>query len=960
MFSELFSIIKDTAKKVLTSRVFVLSVVFIAMFAVLIYRLFDLQIIQGESYLEKYIESSETTVSTPSTRGNIYDRNGYLIAYNELAYCVTVGDSGVYANGYEKNLMLIDLIEILLKHGETIETSLSLGIDANGNIVYTTTSDSSRRAFLRDVLGIKTDELDKPDKNGNIPANYSAEYVFELLKERYGIGFYDSSEKETYEISDDMALKVLNIRYAMSLNAYQKFITTTVSTNVSDETIADILEHSDTIQDVNVEEKTIRKYNDADAFAHIIGYTGVASTDQLEELLKEDDSYELNDVVGKSGIEESMELTLSGTKGSKTMILNNVGRILGVKEEISPVAGDNVYLSIDRDLQVGIYNLIEQELAGILCSKIVNKGFEVADVEVMGEAAKLEIPVKMAYFQLINNNVLSIKKFSDENASENQKQMYNNFIARQAEVLVQVEEQLRTDAPVSYEFCDDAMQDYEDCIYDILEEKGFFLDENIDTSDAVYTAWSNGTTSLKEFLSHAVVNKWIDTSSIIPESKYSSADDAYNQLVQYIMDELRSDTAFSKLVYKYLVYEGTISGKQLCIALYEQGVFEYDEAVVNQLSASDEDGVYDFFMSKVSSLEITPAMLALDPCSASCVVTNVQTGEVLALVTYPGYDINKLSGTIDADYYTGLTNDLSSPLLNRATQVKTAPGSIFKVLSSIMGLNEGVISSGELIDDTGTYTNLGLNLRCWLTTGHGNLNVVSALQNSCNYFFSEVGYRVSMQNGVYNGTLGLSVIEKYSKMFGLGSKSGVEITETSPHITTENPIPSSIGQGSHAYANVQISRYLTAIANSGTLYKYTLLNKITDTSGSVVEAITPEVESNIELSDGIWNSVHTGMRAVITDSTVTSFFSNCTATVAGKTGTAEEDKNRANHATFIGYAPYENPEVGVTVSIPYGYGSGNSSELAAQVFEYYFGNITLDSILNGSAAQITTGTTVGD
>ena len=144
MFSELFSIIKDTAKKVFTSRVFVLSVVFIAMFSVLIYRLFDLQIIKGEGYLEQYIDSSETTVSTPSTRGNIYDRNGYLIAYNELAYCVTVGDTGVYANGYEKNLMLIDLINILLKHEETIETSLSLGIDVNGNIVYTSSSDYAR------------------------------------------------------------------------------------------------------------------------------------------------------------------------------------------------------------------------------------------------------------------------------------------------------------------------------------------------------------------------------------------------------------------------------------------------------------------------------------------------------------------------------------------------------------------------------------------------------------------------------------------------------------------------------------------------------------------------------------------------------------------------------------------------------------------------------------------------
>ncbi len=960
LFSELFAIAKYTIKKIVTSRLFVLSVAFLLMFSTLVYRLFDLQIIQGESYLEDYIDSSETMVSTASTRGNIYDRNGHLIAYNKLAYCVTVGDTGIYSNGYKKNLMLVDLINILLKHGETIETTLSIGIDNNGDFIYTTSSDYARKAFLRDILGISINKLEEPDEDGNIPAEYTAEKVFNILKERYGIGFYNSLEEETYEISDDMALKVMNIRYGMSLNAYQKFITTKVASNVKDETIADIMEHSDEIRDVNVEEETIRVYNDPEAFAHIVGYTGTVSSEQLQELLKTDNSYRLNDIVGKSGIEESMELTLSGEKGSKTLILDNVGRILGVKNEVNPVAGNNVYLSIDRDLQVGVYNLIEQELAGILCSKIVNKGFEVADVDVVGEAAKLEIPVKMAYFQLVNNNVLSIKEFSDNNTSEIQKQIYSEFSIRQSQVLAEVEEQLRTPTPVIYKDCDDDMRDYTDCIYNILDSNGFFIDDNINTSDDAYIAWHNGTTSLKDYLVYAITNKWINTADIIKDSKYSSAEEAYDSLVKYIISEISTNTEFSKLVYKYLIYEGRITGRQLCLSLYEQGVFEYDEEAVNILLNANENQVYDYFMSKVSSIEITPAMLALDPCSASCVVTDVNTGELLALVTYPGYDVNKLSGTIDADYYTSLTNNLSSPLLNRATQVKTAPGSIFKVITSIMGLNEGIISPGELINDTGVYTNLGLNLRCWDVSGHGEINVVSALQHSCNYFYSEVGYRASMINGEYHASQGLNLIANYSNLFGLGNKSGIEISETTPHITTENPIPSSIGQGSHAYANVQISRYLTAVANRGNLYKYTLLNKITSVDGEVLETVTPQVESTVDISNSIWDSIHTGMRAVITDSTVTSFFSNCSAAVAGKTGTAEENKDRANHATFIGYAPFESPEVGVTVSIPYGYGSGNSSELAGQVFEYYFGNITLEDILNRNAMDVTTNVTVGD
>jgi len=381
-------------------------------------------------------------------------------------------------------------------------------------------------------------------------------------------------------------------------------------------------------------------------------------------------------------------------------------------------------------------------------------------------------------------------------------------------------------------------------------------------------------------------------------------------------------------------------------------VIKYDQAAYEGL----ENGsltAYKFFLSKVESLELTPAMLALDPCSASCVVSDVNTGEVLALVTYPGYDINRLSGSIDADYYQELSVDMSFPFLNRATQVETAPGSIFKVLSSIIGLDTNMITATELIDDTGTYTNMGVNLRCWNIYGHGKLDVVNAIMASCNYFFCEIGYRLSTQTGVYDAKAGLDIITKYAKMFGLGDKSGVEIAESAPYITTTNPIPSCIGQGSHNYANIHLSRYLTALANSGTLYKYSLINKISDVNGNIVSSYKPTVESQVELTDDyIWKTIQKGMREVILRNTGTQF-SNVSVAVAGKTGTAEEQEGRANHATFIGYAPYDAPEVGVTVAIPNGYGSANASSVGADVFRFYYGDITLEEILAASAKDAT-------
>src|SRR5699024_2772212 len=137
---------------------------------------------------------------------------------------------------------------------------------------------------------------------------------------------------------------------------------------------------------------------------------------------------------------------------------------------------------------------------------------------------------------------------------------------------------------------------------------------------------------------------------------------------------LETDTDFSKLLYKYMLQEDKISGTELCTVLYEQGVLSKDDGMYESL-VSGATSSYDFMITKISNLEITPGQLALDPCSASCVVTDVNTGEVLACVTYPGYDNNRLANQMDQEYYAKLNTDLTSPLFNKATQQRTAPGS---------------------------------------------------------------------------------------------------------------------------------------------------------------------------------------------------------------------------------------------------------------------------------------------
>lgn len=167
MLKDFFHKLYDFLKRVLSSRIFALALVFTGMFLVLAAKLFDLQIVNGESYLEDYVQMIEKTVTTPGTRGNIYDRNGNLLAYNELAYAVTVQDTGDYPKSAGMNAMLLKLIQILNKHGYQAQGKLEIAINDDGEIVYTSSSEAARKRFLRDFYGRKSvDELD--DDQGKI------------------------------------------------------------------------------------------------------------------------------------------------------------------------------------------------------------------------------------------------------------------------------------------------------------------------------------------------------------------------------------------------------------------------------------------------------------------------------------------------------------------------------------------------------------------------------------------------------------------------------------------------------------------------------------------------------------------------------------------------------------------------------------------------------------------------
>ena len=258
------------------------------------------------------------------------------------------------------------------------------------------------------------------------------------------------------------------------------------------------------------------------------------------------------------------------------------------------------------------------------------------------------------------------------------------------------------------------MQAYMQYIYTYLSSStvGIIMRSEIDSNSPEAIAWRNGSISLRDFLYAGIANSWIDTTKLEISSKYSNADDSFQAIVDYIMENLVDDTQFAKKIYRYLVNQDVVTGRELCLALYAQEVLPYDEQQIALLNANGDNYAFTFMIEKISNLEITPAQLALDPSTAGCTVTDVNTGEVLALVTYPSYDNNMLSGTVDAAYYSKLNNDLSLPLYNNATQVLKAPGSTFKPITAIAALEEGTVKASDTYVCTGEYDEVFPHIKC--------------------------------------------------------------------------------------------------------------------------------------------------------------------------------------------------------------------------------------------------------
>lgn len=342
---------------------------------------------------------------------------------------------------------------------------------------------------------------------------------------------------------------------------------------------------------------------------------------------------------------------------------------------------------------------------------------------------------------------------------------------------------------------------------------------------------------------------------------------------------------------------------------------------------------------------------------AAAVVVNVNTGEPLAMASWPSYDVSSV-----IDNYAKLLEEPNAPLFNRALMGAYAPGSTFKPCTAIASLTQKIINTEDKVDCLGVYTRYaaeGYSPECWIWQQgytHPEETVTTAIRDSCNYFF----YTVSNE-------LGIDDMGEFAHNFGLGVSTGIELVETvgnmsnrdnhSDYTGTEwrigDTLQAGIGQSDSIFTPLQLAEYCACVANSGTRYGASILKAIRtyDYAEKLYER-EPKVMSTVETADYNWEAVHAGMELVINDPINLQNYENfidCAWHIAGKTGTAQKGENITNDAIFICYGPYKDPEVAVAVVVERGSSGASIGHIARQILDAY---INIQGYSDSSEAEM--------
>jgi len=661
---------KKEIRGFLLDRTFFIMLIIGSMFLVVIYHFYQIQIISHEVYAAKVIDNVRREVEIKAPRGLIYDRYGKPLVQNKAVNVICFDPEIKFAKEIDSNQILLNVAGLLEKEGCSYIDNMP--ISKNPPFVYTA-HETQVQQFITNYVPYNNNEHKLE------LYKLSAEKLMEYLASEQVYNLAD-----TFSESDKR--KILAMRLQISQTQYQKYKKVTIAEDVNMKVVAAIEENQDDYPAITAEVDSQRYYIYGKALGNLIGYMRKITESQYETL--QEKGYDVHDIIGQVGIEGEFESTLRGIDGSQLIEVDNVGRTVSIHplKTKEAIPGNDLYLSIDVDFQVKVYNALEKRLSEGIIGRLkgVDKTIPLTGREVIVSMAK--------------NNQIDLRQMSEAANGSQQAKLYHKIVSYYSQNCVAQEE----------------------------------LDEEWDKKQPMYL-------DLKE------------------------------PFVQMIEEEVSS-----------------ISDTELLLVFGEQGTVAFNEVEMQSI----REGDYELNSLLIQLLEegrIKPDQMDITPCSGTAVVVDSNNGQTLALVSYPSYDSNDFTQNFNKIYtklHDGIDN--RSIEFNRALKTVKAPGSTFKMITGIAGLEEEVIGKNEMVYDSGQFTKAGdPPLKCWIYTntghGHGNEDMIGALEVSCNYYFNEVAYRLGEKyGGAYGGIKSLSY---YAECFGLGEKSGIELEEAMPNIS---------------------------------------------------------------------------------------------------------------------------------------------------------------------------------
>lgn len=467
------------------------------------------------------------------------------------------------------------------------------------------------------------------------------------------------------------------------------------------------------------------------------------------------------------------------------------------------------------------------------------------------------------------------------------------------------------------------------------------------------------TKAVRNYVSGSLASHILGYVSRITESELKGNEDKYNA------NDMIGKTGIEYIFEPYL--KGTDGIKQIDMAVDGTITGEYvtNEAIAGKnivltIDANLQKVTEEALKNNIEKIRSGGYGKVYNADAGSVVVMNVKTGEVLAMASYPDFEPQLFVDGISQEKYNEyISEEANHPFINRAISSVSPPGSTFKMVTALAALETGAITTTEKINDVGIYNySADYKPKCWIYSsygrGHGYLNVTDAIKHSCNYFFYELGNR-----------LGIDAISRYARSLGLGRKTGIELLgEVEGSVSSKensqakgetftggNTLQAAIGQHDNSFTPVQMAKYISILANGGNDIDVTIIKSIIDEDGNQISK--QELENFVKERLGIENDKGTeldfnsknlqaileGMRGVTSESggTAYSYFKDFNIEIGGKTGSAQTGVAGRTNAWFVGFAPFDNPEIAVVVMVENGGSGGYTAEVARDIIAEYFG-----------------------